>query len=134
MVELLSAHAIDVRHLRKGHNHALPSNPGTQWVVVSAGIAQERVVMARSQMPDDANLQARRTFSGSTFCNSKCPNDLCNEPRGVVSRTMYYNYKLAYFDRLNLLLSDGLRHESGRGAGLSQGCGTRTFLFLPQAS
>ena len=40
--------------MRTGHNHALPSNPGTQWVVVSAGIAQERVVMlmARSQMPD----------------------------------------------------------------------------------
>ena len=52
MVELLSAHAIDVRHMRTGHNHTLPSNPGTQWVVVSAGIAQERVVMARSPTVD----------------------------------------------------------------------------------
>ena len=46
----------DMRTL--GYNQALPSNPGTQWVVVSAGIAQERVVMARSQMPDiDRMLQ-----------------------------------------------------------------------------
>ena len=51
MVEKAPFRAIDVRHMRTGHNHALPSNPGTQWVMVSAGIAQERVVMARSQMP-----------------------------------------------------------------------------------
>ena len=54
--------AIDVRHMRTGHNHALPSNPGTQWVMVSAGIAQERVVMARSQM-GNVDRMLRRPFA-----------------------------------------------------------------------
>ena len=44
------------------------SNPGTQWVVVSVGIAQERVVMARSQMPDvsesTASADGRRRHVG----------------------------------------------------------------------
>ena len=47
-----SEHAIDVRHLRTGHNYALLSNPGTHHNALSAGIAWERVVMARSYMPD----------------------------------------------------------------------------------
>ena len=41
-----------------GHNHALPSNPGTQWVVVSAGIAWERAVMGRSQMVEAFSLSS----------------------------------------------------------------------------
>ena len=47
-----SALAEDVRHLRTGHNYALLSNPGTHHNPLSAGIAWERVVMARYQMPD----------------------------------------------------------------------------------
>ena len=50
-----SEHAIDVWHLRTGHNYALLSNPGTHHNPLSAGIAWERpcaVVMARSHMPD----------------------------------------------------------------------------------
>ena len=58
--------AIDVRHMRTGHNHALPSNPGTQWVVVRAGIAQERVVMARSQMPDVDRMLRRPSAAPPT--------------------------------------------------------------------
>ena len=45
------------------HDHALPSNPGTQWVVVSAGIAQERVGMARSQMLDADRMLQRPSAS-----------------------------------------------------------------------
>ena len=57
----------DVRHKRTGHNHALiPSNHGTQWVVVSAGIAQERVVMARSQMPDVDRMLRRPSAAPPT--------------------------------------------------------------------
>ena len=36
-----SEHAIDVRHLRKGHNYALLSNPGTHHNPLSALIALE---------------------------------------------------------------------------------------------
>ena len=44
-----------------GHNHALPSNPGNQqWVVVIAGIAQERVVMARYSQMVEAFSVVRR--------------------------------------------------------------------------
>ena len=48
------------------YNQALPSNPGTQWVVVSAGIAQERVVMARSQMPDIDRMLRRPSMAPPT--------------------------------------------------------------------
>ena len=45
--------------------HAVFCGCRTQWVVVSAGIAQERVVMARSHMPDDAK-QAPTAVGGTS--------------------------------------------------------------------
>ena len=47
-----SALATDFHHLITGHNYALLSNPGTHHNPLSAGIAWERVFMARSHMPD----------------------------------------------------------------------------------
>ena len=70
-----SEHAIDVRHLRTGHNYVLLNNPGTHHNPMSAGIAWERVVMACSLMPD----VDRSKWHFSTII-IYCTNDSCNTP------------------------------------------------------
>ena len=51
-----------------GHNHALPSNPGNQWVVVIAGIAQERIAMGYGPLPfsNGGGVLCRPTTVGGT--------------------------------------------------------------------